>query len=219
MGTGVLVNLAVFLVYILMFYLIFIGIEKLFQETQRNKVDVIVTLSILTLFGTCYFFMPNKAKQNRKETLPHIESLYSIKRNDPRFEKVSFLDSHAGALAVAGTVRNQDDYNALKDIVSSYNFPVEVEWYAAIDRKDFLEDHIWNPKLKQYDKEILVYIGSIEIDKNEYIANFLNENGIRNQICNSVFLVDGSKICYIYVSPDKKEIALNLLKQIFSFKP
>lgn len=195
-----------------MFYLIFIGIERLFRKTKRNKIDMIVILSIFSIFGVFYFFMPNKAKQYRKETLLHIELLESKIRNDPRFERVDFFDSDMGALAVIGRVRNQEDHDALKEVVSPYKSQVEAEWwFVAIDRPDFIEHH--------GQRQLLVYIGSIEMNNREYVADLLNKYSIYNHIQDSAFLVEGSKVCYIYVSSDKKEMAIDLLKQISSFKP
>lgn len=211
-GRLLLIHIAVFLTYILMLYLIFIGIEKLFKKDKRKKVRAIISLSILLLFFLFYFLIPDKAKVYQKETFPHIIGSLNAKiRNDPRFEKVNFRSSGIGSLDVNGDVRNQKDYDALKQIASSYESSVEMEWHLFIDDRDFAKDYVRDPRA-------MACVGYVDLTHREQAVISLNNNAVSNFIRESVFPVDGSHVYYVYVSPGKEEIAINLLKQISSFK-
>jgi len=109
-------DIAVFLVYISILYLIFILIAGIRRKIVRNILYIIIMLSFLSLPGVSYLLIHNKSIRYEKDK----KLFYSKLQNDPRFTQISvYDDSFSGKPVVDGLVREQEDYKALEDLVKS----------------------------------------------------------------------------------------------------
>lgn len=181
------------------------------NKKNRLSIELVIMVSILTLFGMLYSSIISlyyKEEARRVKASKYEESLNLIIKNDTRFREVSFFTSYGGFLDAKGIVRNEEDYQALQDMVSSYKSPIKiVSWRVGTDHPD-IEGVPWS---RHKHPIILVNIGSVEMLYKERVKDLLNGNSIVNHLRDSQ--LSSPDACFIYVSPGKKEEAINLLKQ------
>jgi hypothetical protein len=188
---------------------LFRGGKDIGNKIKKNRfaIELAVIISILTLFGSLYLSVINllyKQHEGQTEARKNIELVTPKINNDPRFKMVSLFVDGRGYPVAKGIVKNEEDWRSLKDILSSYNFPA-LGW-VGIDSSDIMG----TPWSRDIHPIILVNIGSIKKTYKEQAANLLKNNGIVNYLHDSQ---SSSDICYIYISPAKREQAINLLKQ------
>ena len=108
--------------------------------TYNKRALILLAISILVLAIIFYPAKSYKAKEYKieKEKVEQlIKSLQPQIRNDPRFNNVTFDANKYGVLNVMGTVKNQQDYDALKETASSYGLPKYVIWYVVYREDSF----------------------------------------------------------------------------------
>ena len=182
--------------------------RKSFKKTKL-VIEFVTMISILTLFGSFYFSVITLVYKEHKgqiEAQRYIELITPRIKNDPRFQKVNFEVDYGGYPFANGMVMNEEDWQALQDIMSSLKFPTRLGGWVGIDNADIIGTG--NPDINP---SILVNIGSIETTYKEQVVNLLEKNSIANSLWPSK--LSPSDIHYIYVSPAKREKAISLLKQ------
>lgn len=204
----VLINILIFLFFLV---ILFLSKDQFQEEKNAGKsfqktIAYTVIIFVLVLFASLYFSVIAlfcKQSQDRIEAQRYIELITPQIKNDPRFQKVNFDITYDGYPFAKGMVRNQQDWQALQDIMS----PIRLGFWVEVDRPYSIET----------DSENFVNIGVVEMSHATHIVSLLNNNGIKTFIKNAKYPGDNS-VRYIYVLFDKKEQAVNLLKQDPNFK-
>lgn len=175
----------------------------------KLAIEATIIIAILTPFVSGYISVINllyKEYQGQAEAKGKITLVTSRINNDQRFKKVRFFVDPRGYPMVTGVVMDEEDWQALEELLRSYKFLNRLGGWVHIDNGEIIGSHL----SRDIHPVILVNIGSIEKNYRDQVVSLLNKNSIANYLQDSEYFPNS---CYIYVSPAKREQAMVLLKQ------